>query len=75
MKLRSLVEGGPLFWSTLVSQSPLPLTFAIIIFFISVTEHDGSAFEPSLRETLVDSNQIAAPNNPKFVTVVMNLGL
>jgi hypothetical protein len=44
VKRRSLVEWVPLFWSTLVgSQAPLPVTFAIIIFFISVTEHDGSA--------------------------------
>jgi hypothetical protein len=54
---RSLVEGVPLFWSTLVgSQSPLPLTFAIIIVFISVAETLWIRFEPSLRETLVDSN-------------------
>ena len=39
MRLRSLAEWVPLFWSTLVgSQVPLPLTFAIIIIFISVTD-------------------------------------
>ena len=57
MKLRSLVEWVPLFWSTLVgSQAPLPLTFAIIMFFISGAETLWIRFEPSLRETLVDSN-------------------
>jgi hypothetical protein len=45
VKLRSLVEWIPLFWSTLVgSQAPLPSTFAIIIiFFIPVAEHYVSA--------------------------------
>src|ERR1700730_14168464 len=42
--VRSLVEWVLLFWSTFVgSQAPLPVTFAIVIFFISGTEHHGSA--------------------------------
>jgi hypothetical protein len=36
------------------SQTP-PLAFLIIIFFISVTEHQGSASNQVLRETLVDA--------------------
>ena len=58
MKLRSLVERVPFFWSThLGSQAPLPLALAIITFFISVAETTlWIRFEPSLRETLVDSN-------------------
>ncbi len=60
VKLRSLVEGVPHFWSTTLvgSQSPLPLTFAIRHHHLF---HFGRRtswirFEPSLRETLVDSN-------------------
>ena len=56
MKLRSLVEGVPLFWSTLVGSPAPPLTFAVIVFFISVTEHHGSASNQVLRETLADYN-------------------
>ena len=41
--------------STLVGSQTPPLAFPIIIFFISVTEHQGSASNQVLRETLVES--------------------
>ena len=41
------------FWSALVGSQIPPLAFSIIIFFISVTEHHGSASNQVLRETLV----------------------